>query len=211
MSNTEIVPTEQNAQLTPVSDATNNFELMQRQARLLASGTIVPAQFRGNMSNCFIALDMALRLNQNPLMVMQGMYISEKTGTPAWYAKFLIATFNATGKYSSLTYNEVGERGKDTWGFYCTATELATGKEQRGVTVTIDMARKEGWFDRRGTKWISMPELMMRYRAAAFLIRQVAPEVTMGLLTREELEDVEAERRRSELIGKLKGKLEEGK
>lgn len=207
MSNTEIVPTEQNTQLATGTDAANNFELMQRQSMMLSKSTIVPAQFRGNVSNCFIALDMALRMNQNPLMVMQGMYISEKTGTPAWYAKFLIATFNATGKYSSLTYNEVGERGKDTWGFYCTATELATGKEQKGVTVTIDMAQKEGWFDRRGTKWTSMPELMMRYRAAAFLIRQVAPEVTMGLLTREELEDVEAERRRSELVGRLEGRL----
>lgn len=34
-----------------------------------------------------------------------------------------------------------------------------------------------------------MPQLMMQYRAAAFLIRTVAPEISMGLHTAEEIED----------------------
>jgi hypothetical protein len=36
-----------------------------------------------------------------------------------------------------------------------------------------------------------MPEQMMRYRAATFLIRTTAPEIGMGLLTADEIRDVE--------------------
>jgi hypothetical protein len=38
-----------------------------------------------------------------------------------------------------------------------------------------------------------MPELMIRYRAAAFFSRLYAPEITMGMQTREEIIDVVGE------------------
>jgi hypothetical protein len=34
-----------------------------------------------------------------------------------------------------------------------------------------------------------MPDLMLRYRAATFLVRCTAPEIGLGLMTREELDD----------------------
>ena len=36
----------------------------------------------------------------------------------------------------------------------------------------------------------TMPELMMRYRAASFFINQFAPEISMGMMTTEEVYDV---------------------
>jgi hypothetical protein len=42
-----------------------------------------------------------------------------------------------------------------------------------------------------------MPELMMRYRAAAFFGRLYAPEITMGMHTTEEVIDIQHEEPRA--------------
>ena len=48
----------------------------------------------------------------------------------------------------------------------------------------------EGWTTKAGNKYQSLPELMLRYRAATLLIRTHAPEVINGMHMTEELEDV---------------------
>ena len=53
------------------------------------------------------------------------------------------------------------------------------------------MAKKEGWFDKPGSKWKTMPNQMLRYRAAAFWQRVYCPEISMGLMTSEEAEDID--------------------
>jgi len=55
------------------------------------------------------------------------------------------------------------------------------------------MAKAEGWVDKSGSKWKTMPELMMRYRAAAFFGRLYAPEITMGMHSVEEIVDIQHE------------------
>jgi hypothetical protein len=52
------------------------------------------------------------------------------------------------------------------------------------------MAKAEGWLTKTGSKWITMPELMLKYRAAAFFGRLYAPEVLMGMQTSEEVIDI---------------------
>lgn len=83
-----------------------------------------------------------------------------------------------------------GERNTDDWSCTAYCTELATGEVVEGVTVTIAMAKSEGWYNKAGSKWKTMPELMMRYRAATFLIRSVAPEIALGFQTTEEAIDI---------------------
>lgn len=61
--------------------------------------------------------------------------------------------------------------------------------------VSIQMAIDEGWLTKNGSKWQTIPELMLRYRCASFFGRLYAPGLLMGLQSREEVEDViEAER-----------------
>jgi hypothetical protein len=55
----------------------------------------------------------------------------------------------------------------------------------------MEMADKEGWTKKPGSKWLSMPNQMLRYRAAAFWQRAYCPEISMGLMTAEEAEDIE--------------------
>ncbi len=168
-------------------DNSASFELMQRAAKLLSSSTLVPKEYQGNLPNAVVALNMAQRLGADPLQVMQNLYVVH--GRPAWSSQFLIATFNQSGKFSALRYEFTGQRGTDSWGCRAYATERETGERIEGPEVTINMAKREGWATKSGSKWQTMPELMLRYRAAAFLIRTAAPEIAMGLQTTEELRD----------------------
>ena len=53
----------------------------------------------------------------------------------------------------------------------------------------MEMADKEGWTKKSGSKWLTMPDQMLIYRAAAFWSRAYAPEISMGFHTKEEAED----------------------
>ena len=179
------------ALVKPGYDSSASFEGLQRIGKMFASSSLVPNQFRGpaNIGNACIALEMAFRMQANPMMVFQNMYMVQ--GKPAWSTQFLIACFNQTGKFSSLRYEFEGKEGTDSWGCRASATELATNEKVTGALVTIGIAKKEGWFGKNGSKWQTMPEQMLRYRAAAWFIRSVAPEVAMGMYTADELRDVE--------------------
>lgn len=168
-------------------DTVQGFEALQRIARLFSSSAIVPAVYQGNLPNTVIAVDMAMRMGANPLMVMQNLYVVH--GRPAWSAQFLIATFNKSGKFSALRYEFSGKEGKDDWACTAVAVELGTGQTLYGPKISIDLAKKEGWYAKNGSKWQTMPELMLRYRAAAWFVRTYAPEIAMGLQTVEEVRD----------------------
>ncbi len=189
----ELTTTQNNSMVTPGFSSLDGFETLQRMAHLFNESTLVPKQFQGkqNFGNCVIALNMAQRLNADPLMVMQNLYVVY--GNPSWSAKFLIAMFNQCGRFSSIHYEEVGKPGTDGWGCRAWAAEIATGERVEGPIITIGLAKKEGWYDKSGSKWQTMPQQMLRYRAAAWFIRTTAPELSMGLPTRDEAIDIGSE------------------
>ena len=169
-------------------------------ADTLAKATIIPETFQGKPANVLIALNMAQRLNADPLMIMQNMYIVY--GNPSFSSKFLIACFNTCGRFSSIKYEFFGNPGTDGYGVRAYATELATGEKIFSPDVTIKMAKDEGWYSKKGSKWVTIPQLMLMYRSAAFLIRTVAPEISMGLQTSEELEDIGDQKREVKYAGR---------
>lgn len=164
------------------------FEDAQRMVAPLAKSDLVPATFQGKVGNCLIALEMAQRIGASPLMVMQNLYIVY--GKPAWSSQFLIACINASGKFSPLRYKMTGEKGSDSFGCIAWAVDNA-GERLESPEVTIGIAKKEGWFNKNGSKWQSMPELMLRYRCATLFARLFAPELTMGIQTDDEVVDVQ--------------------
>lgn len=191
---TQIVPAEPQNELQPVHagfETLQGFELAQRGAKLLATSTLVPKEYQNNIANCVIALNMANRMNADPLMVMQNLYMVH--GKPGWSSQFLIATFNTCGRFSALRYEWVGERGTDEWGCRACAFEKATGELLMGALVTMGLAKEEGWVSKQGSKWKTMPEQMLMYRASSFFVRAYSPELAMGFRTADELEDVTEE------------------
>lgn len=182
------IATVQNTQLAPGFGSSQSFELMQRVSKAFSSSELVPAQYKDKIANCMIAVDIANRIGASPLMVMQNLYIVH--GSPSWSSKFLVATINACGRFSSLRYEWQGKPGDSDYGCRAWAVEKGTDQRLDGVWVTWAMVKAEGWDAKNGSKWKTMPDQMFVYRAAAFWQRAYAPELGMGLQTVEEIHDV---------------------
>jgi len=172
------------------------FDAAQRMAKALCSSTLVPKEYQGQqgLANSLIALEIAGRMRLSPLVVMQNM--TPIHGRPTWSSKFLIATVNASGRFSPLRF--VFDAKEQPTSCYAVATDKATGEVLEGETITLELARKEGWWsrkDRQGnetSKWQTMTGQMLRYRAAAWWSNVYCPEIALGLLTQEEAVDIEA-------------------
>lgn len=166
-----------------------HFENAQRMAKALCSSSIVPPAYQGeqNIGNCVIALEISNRIGASVLAVCQNLYVVH--GKPGWSSQFLISCVNASQKFTPLRYRMTGEKGKDSWGCIAWAQDRG-GEKLESPEVTVDIAKREGWYNKNGSKWQTMPELMLRYRAATLFARLYAPELTMGIQTAEELGDI---------------------
>lgn len=169
------------------------------------------------MSNCIIALELSSRIGASPLMVMQNLV--PIYGRPSWSAKFLIATVNTCGRFEPLqfrftekgklgmvdyvdyVYNPQTRRkdsvnkqfdGKNMMDIECVAYTTAKGGTSvlESSPVSIRLAIQEGWFTKSGSKWQTMPRQMLMYRAASWWSSAYAPEISMGMRTVEEEQDI---------------------
>lgn len=167
------------------------FETAQRMARALASSSLVPTAYQNNIPNTLIAMELANRIGCSVLMAMQSLAVVH--GKPTWEAKFLIGTVNVSGQFSKIRYRWEGTPGKDDWGCRAWARDLETKEECVGPLVTIGIAKREGWYERKGSKWQTIPELMLCYRSATWWSRLFCPELGLGMQTREEIIDTHGE------------------
>jgi len=175
----------QNTALAQVSAETQAFELIQRQAMMLSKSTLVPKDFAGNVANCAIALNVARRTRLDPLMVTQNLAIIH--GRPSWSATALIGMINASGKFSPLRF--VMDDDDAPTSCYAVAKDKDSGEELKGEKITLEMAKKEGWSTKTGSKWLTMPGQMLRYRAASFWSRAYASDMSLGMYTQDEVRD----------------------
>lgn len=169
------------------------------------------------ISNCMIAIELAQRIGASPLMVMQNMV--PIYGKPSWSSKFLVATVNTCGRFNPLQYRftEKGMLGMVDYTDYvwdnatrskkpvvkqfdgkkimdieCVAYTTAKGSDQvlESSPVSIRLAVQEGWYTKNGSKWQTMTKQMLMYRAASFWTSAYAPELSMGMRTVEEEQDI---------------------
>lgn len=177
-------------ELAPVTVWTDKkqFDQLLRAANMLSQTSIIPATYQGKPQDCFVALEMATRMGVSPLVVMQNMYVVK--GKPAWAGQACTMFINSCGKFTQVKHVYTGEKGTDSRGCYVTATRISDGVQVNGVEVTIAMAKAEGWT--ANTKWRTMPELMLAYRASAFFARVHCPEALMGVQLADEIYDADA-------------------
>jgi hypothetical protein len=163
----------------------SNFEQAWRMAQALSSSDLVPEAYRNKPANSLIALNIASRLQADVMAVMQSLDVIH--GRPSWRSTFIIAAINTSGKFSPLRFELTGEgmaRKCIAW------AKDRSGERLEGPEVSMAMAKAEGWLEKNGSKWKTLPELMLRYRAAAFFGRLYAPEILLGMQTAEEVSDV---------------------
>lgn len=166
---------------------TDSFEFAQRQAKSLCESDLVPKSYQGQkgLPNCLVAIEMSKRMKLSPLTVMQNLNVIH--GTPTWSAQFITSQILGCGRFTNFDYLVKGEG--DTLEVQCVATRLEDQKLVKGTTVSMRMARLEGWT--RNSKYQSMPELMLRNRAATFFGRQYIPDLLLGVQTSEEVVDIQ--------------------
>ena len=178
-----------------IYSSSDTFNLAYQMAKGLSQSTLVPQQFQNNPANCLIALEQSNRLNISPMAVMQNLYIVQ--GKPSFSSSFIIGLINASGKYDmELQFDEEEKDGKP---YACTCWTELNGRKVSGIKITMDMAEKEGWLKKNGSKWQTMPQVMLRYRAASFFARMNCPELSIGLYSKEELDDFPTKKKKANL------------
>lgn len=198
------------------------FELLQRQGKMLSQCSMLPANFKNNIPDCAIALEMSARMGYavSPLLILQSIVTVH--GKPTFEAKFVIGLLKSRCGYRRFDYEmsgkvgdagevrrtpRIGRDGKPVLdkngnpifdneiirdGRTCLAYAIdRDGNRIEGVPISMAMAKVEGWYDKSGSKWQTMPELMLRYRAATFFKNIHCPEITMGFKTSDEIIDIE--------------------
>lgn len=164
-----------------VLDDKTTFEHRWRVAQVFAHSSLCPLN---KPEDTFLALNVAARMSEDPLVVMQNIFFV--SGRPGWSSQYMIARANSSGRLSSEIDWTVEGDG-DSLAVIAHAKRV-NGSEIRSPKISMAMAHAEGWT--KNPKYKSMPELMLRYRSAAFLIRLYMPEVMLGMQTAEEIEDV---------------------
>ena len=183
---TDITTTNQEGN-SSIYQSVDSFEFAQRQAKSLCESNLVPVSYQGQkgLSNCLVALEMSKRMNLSPLTVMQNLNIIH--GTPSWSAQFISSQILGCGRFNNFDYVVSGEGS--SLSVYCEAIRVEDSKKVKGTTVSMKMAREEGWT--KNSKYASMPEVMLRNRAATFFGRQYIPDLLLGVQTSEEVVDIQ--------------------
>lgn len=182
---TELMKTEKDTQNLPVIIANSKLESAMAIAEELSKSDIIPKEFQKKPANCLIAVELANRLKASPFQVMQNTDIIY--GRPSLRSSFIIGCINNSGKIiGSLKFEiDPNETKCRAW-----AIEKETGTRLTGPTITLEMAKAEGWLTKNGSKWKTMPGLMLRYRAASFFGRLYCPEIMNGMYSSDEIQDV---------------------
>lgn len=178
------IPTQTQTQLASHTDTgiISDFRQYFKMASELCKADIIPQAYKGKVADTAIAIDMANRMGVSPMMVMQSMYVVK--GKPSWSGQACLSFIRA--KFTDVKVIYVGTKGADDRGCYVKATDK-DGDVLEGTTVTMAMAKAEGWTS--NSKWRNMPEQMLAYRSASFFARVHCPETLMGVQVEGEVED----------------------
>ena len=162
-----------------------SFEHTWRVATAFSKSQLVPTHFQNKPEDCMVALMMANQLNIDPYSALQNLQMIK--GKVAFSSAFAIALANDRGSFAAPITWDVEGKGESL--VVTAKAKLKKTGEIVKVSVSMETAKKEGWT--RNTKYQTMPEQMLRYRSATWLIRLHCPEVLLGMQASDEITDVE--------------------
>lgn len=189
----EMVLQEQKHEVANPFADTVSFRKLFDIGKMFASSALVPQTYQNRPMDCTIAVDMANRMGVSPMMVMQNLYVVK--GKPQWSGQACMSMIRGSGEFKNVRPVYTGTKGEDSWGCYIQAEYRDTGEIVKGTEATIGMAKAEDWYNKNGSKWKTIPEQMLAYRAAAFFARVYIPNALMGVYVEGEAEDMSKEER----------------
>ena len=157
-----------------------------KAANRMAASQLVPVAYRNKPEDCMVAMELADILGVRTIAVLQN--VSMVHGSPTFKATFATTLANQRGPFKHpIRYRVEGE------GASLKVTAWSTMRDTDEVVeayASMEMARLEKWD--KNPKYQSMPEQMLHYRAATFLIRRHCPDILFGFHLTDEVEDIHA-------------------
>lgn len=182
----DVIPEKNQVSIPDGRNLINSMREAYKLAEIFCQAEIIPEAYRKKPADCMVAIDMANRMGVSPLMVMQSLYVVK--GKPSWSGQACMSFIQARPEFTDVRPVYVEHPDTHDRGCYISAKRTSDGSEVKGVLVTLEMAKAEGWT--KNSKWINIPDLMLAYRAASFFARVYCPSVLMGVSVEGEIEDI---------------------
>lgn len=170
-----------------VSNAFDDFGSKWQIAEKLCKSSIIPKEFQNKPENVLLCMGMSDKMGLDVITVMNNLQLV--MGKQEWKGSFIPVLIERTGKYCDLEFNFVGTEGKNDFGCYLEATRVRDGKRIKGTTITMEMAKAEGWYN-RNSKWQTMGRQLLIYRASTFFARAYCAGALNGISTEGEVSDI---------------------
>lgn len=203
---TELAVAQKAAVSSPISFGASGVQLTSLEDAFRFAKAIVSSGFapRGmeKPESVLVALQWGAELGLTPMAALSN--IAVVNGRPSLFGDAALALVRSSGQLESYSEEEVGERGKDSFGYKITAKRK--GFDPQTETFTVADAKTAKLWGKAGP-WSDYPARMLKFRARGFLLRDVFGDVLKGLHTMEEVRDFPEERNVTPLSEKVIGGL----
>lgn len=176
--------TNDNTEALQVGAAENKLAHQMTMAEQLARSSFLPKHYQGQFADCLVALQWADRSGRDPLELLQNTF--PVNGTPGMFTRYMIALERRAKIFDRPVQWEFEGEGDS---LVVTCYGFIDG-ERYEADVAMEFAKSEGWTKSEKYKTPAGAKHMLKWRAAAFLIRFTAPDVLLGMSTVDELEDM---------------------
>jgi len=189
---TELAVAQKAAVSSPISFGASGVQLTSLEDAFRFAKAIVSSGFapRGmeKPESVLVALQWGAELGLTPMAALSN--IAVVNGRPSLFGDAALALVRSSGQLESYSEEEVGERGKDSFGYKITAKRR--GFDPQTETFTVADAKTAKLWGKAGP-WTDYPARMLKFRARGFLLRDVFGDVLKGLRTMEEVRDTPLE------------------
>lgn len=164
----------------------STFEEAWRFAQVIAKSKLVPKDYQGEPENVMVAVQMGLDLGIAPMQALQGIAVIN--GRPSVWGDLALAVVRASPLFEWID-EQISPNGEAA---LCRIKRIGEEPVERSFSMvdakTAGLAGKEG-------PWRTYPRRMLQMRARSWAMRDAFADVLRGISIREELEDIELERK----------------
>ncbi len=158
----------------------NMTELL-KLAEIMAGSQLAPKDYRGKSGDTVIAMLMGLEIGLNPMQSLQSIAVIN--GRPSIYGDAMLALVQNHPSFGSI------QEAYDETTSTATCTVIRKGGQPHTVTFSDQDAQKAGLFGKQGP-WTQYPKRMKQMRARGFALRDQFADALLGLISREEAQDM---------------------
>jgi len=155
------------------------FDQLIQFAESLANSHLVPKSYQGKRDDCLVALQFGAFMGIHPMQALQNIAVIN--GRPSLWGDAVLALVRASPLCESVSEKREGDTA------ICTVKRRGEAPQTR--TFSVNDARRAGLWSKPGP-WRDYPARMLQMRARSFALRDVFPDVLLGIHITEEVQDI---------------------